>query len=355
VSTFVRARTILGRWGLLVLLAASICVLALLGPCRPVREWTYRPEVIAEGPWGSDRGCFGRVEGYDGLARGPASFAPRPGGGVVVADTYNNRVVLYAADGNERAEVSVGARIADIGCDANDTVYVLVPPQRAVLRLSPLEGAQETIDVPLPSWFGGDDLYVAEGMSVAPDGSLMVHDHLFGADQYSTRLVRYLADEGRWQIVIERGMDDAADSATATAGALALGFAVWEDGSFARCAGSTDGFRVEIRSGDGEVVLDWQVSGGERPEYVGLIGVDGRRNVYVVKVFSRSRIVAERYTRTGARVGEWEVPPPAAGYAVAVPGRVSTGGDVYWAVADSQGYRVMRWRAAARWGAGCRR
>ncbi|MFQ6033273.1 MAG: PKD domain-containing protein [Candidatus Bipolaricaulia bacterium] len=279
----------------------GLTVLEPSGHYRPVKTW---------GSWGAGEGELGHPRGID----------IDPQGRVFIADTGNDRIVLFTGEGEfiedwGRRGSRPGEFVAPQGIAIKDEgVYVLDSGNRRVQRLS-FTGR------PLGEWAIAEaqDPYA---IAVAPDGTVYVADrgaHLIYKFTPDGRLAAQGGGEGdrRGQLSKPGGVAVAADGSlyvadtgnhriqrfTSEGIALAewggygreegqfswpLGLAIDRDG-YVYVADSQNG-RVQKLAPDGTPIAVWEVAGGEQNAFPCDIAVDEAGYVYVLD-FANSRVL----------------------------------------------------------------
>ncbi|MBC7340253.1 MAG: hypothetical protein H5U04_10430 [Firmicutes bacterium] len=331
----------------LVLVALCAGVLAAGGPVRVVH---YEHRVIWQAPWGKEPGQVGWAEGKDGNRYGPRAFALRPGGGVLLLDTFNSRVLVLDAQGRVAGTIPLDSTgYDDVAISPSGTIYLAENVKGEVVWLHDAAGVAGR-EVMRPE---GMDVYLIEELAVA-EKSVFVQEAGWTTSGFFRR-VTYLKGRGEPRgtlasvLVSVSGVREESEGVVSEA---VRGTVVAPDGCLYLDVHSPDGFarRVQILSPRLEPWGQVELRTGTFMGQGSLVGVDGRGGMYYLLDGGESTGLY-RFDRNGQLAGVLDI-PTSGPVRLKKFVRVSPRGDVYFLRAGEESLsleayvlrHLWRWR-----------
>ena len=194
-------------WRRLALVLAALVLLAVyVHYARQGQSDCSEPaELLALG-WGNGQREAGKGIGRDGRAYGPCSFAVDRGGRVVIADSYNTRVLRFGPGGEWMGAVSIPIEagtarplLEDVAISKDDSIFLADSRTR---KLWLLKGSSfESIpfpDIPAGVDVQKGDISLLAGLW-ASKGELILNEHYSAVSGYHNWLWVYETGRRRWR------------------------------------------------------------------------------------------------------------------------------------------------------------
>lgn len=338
--------------------AALFALLVMAVTLRVVWTETYSQATLVTGSWGKADGQFGQGKGADGQLYGPRSFALAGDGSVLVADTFNGRLLRFDPSGSRVAEISAvdgkGAGlqgIDDLTLDQAGNVYLVDNRRGSLFKLDPQGKVLAEIRIgPAKS---GAQVFLTERVQVDRSGNIYLSEIFFDDQQYTRRIRRLEAGVSKEVKVNSHVMKPDGTMAT-DADSLIPGeinsFALDSGGNiYVEIKGSTE-FGREIRSYSprGKERSRFSVQSKEFLRESSIAGIDDKGAVYLTHNVGFANGSVKKYDGRGTLLGEIPVAADS-GPRSMVSVRIDGAGNVLILSASNQALHIDKYSRSRRW------
>lgn len=340
---------------LAALLAALLVLVALL---QVVRVETYARATLVTGSWGAGDGQFGQGRGADGKPYGPRSFALAGDGSLLVADTFNGRLLRFDPSGSQVAAIPAAdgkgiqlQGIDDLALDQEGNTYLVDNRRGTLFKLDPQ--GKVLAEIRIGPVKPGPQVFLAERVQVDRSGNIYLGEVFFDDEQY-TRRIRRLEAGGSREVKVNSYAVKPDGTLTIDGDSLipseVNSFALDADGNiYVEIRGSTEfGREIRVYSPHGKERNRFSVRSEEFLRESSIAGIDGSGAIYLTRNVGFGNGAISKYDRRGNLLGEIHVAPET-GPRSLVSVRVDGAGNVVVLSASDQALRLDRYSLSRRW------